>query len=86
MPPEFSSVWNKNTIYLNDNVNITYAKYLLHPPYGFEIFENFTEIYALCRAGIQPNSAIYTKVISNVEDYQRNISEKYFLNIPIDPE
>ena len=46
---------------------------------NFEYF--FSKIYPLCRPAYQSNSAIWTKVICNMEDYSIDISVKKKSNI-----
>ena len=77
---------NKNIPFVNGNVLHMYAKFQLHPPYGFraEVFEYFLKNFPLCRPLNQSNKAILTKVVGNVEDNTINISVKKKSNIPND--
>ena len=47
------------------------------------IFEYFTKISTLSRPGYQFNSAIWTNVILNIEDYSINISKNNLQNIHV---
>ena len=74
----------KNIIYVETNVMNMYAKFQLHPHYGFweeDFFNNFLQIYPLCCHGNQSKSAIWSKFIWIVGDYSRNISVEKILNI-----
>ena len=54
-----------------------YAKFQLHPPYGFweeDFWIFFSEIYPFGCHGNQSKSVIWTKFIQLVEDYSRHIS------------
>ena len=69
----------KNIIYVEANVMNKYAKFQLHPPYGFlgeDFLIFFSKIYTLCCHDNQSNSAIWTKFMWIVEYYLRNISVK----------
>ena len=60
-----------------------YARFQLHPPYGFlrrRCLNIFPNIYHLCCHGNKSNSGIWTKFIWMIEDYSRNISVKKNLN------
>ena len=73
----------KNTIYVEANVMNMYAKFQLHPLYGFwgeDFWIFFSKIYPLCCHGNQSNSAIWTNFIWIVENYSWNISVKKNLN------
>ena len=54
-----------NTIYEEANVLSMYAKFRLHPLYGFceEFFKLFNENRPFCRPDNKSNSTIWTKVI-----------------------
>ena len=47
-----------------------------------KIFEYLTKNSTLSRPGNQFNSAIWTNVIQNIEDYSINISKNNLQNIP----
>ena len=77
----------KNITFVEGNVLCKYAKFQLHPPYGFEkkkILNFFPKNYPWCRPVNQLNKAIWTKVVWNMEDYSINISVKNNSNIPND--
>ena len=69
----------KDIFYVEANVMNKYAKFQLHPPYGFwgeDFWIFFSKIYPLCCHSNQSSSATLTKFIWIVEDYSRNISVK----------
>ena len=70
----------KNVIYVEANVMNIYAKFQLHPPYGFreDFLIFFFENLAFGCHGNQSKSAIWTKLIWLVQDYPRNISVELF--------
>ena len=56
----------KNITFVSGNVLSTYAKFRLHPPYGFlrrRILNSFTKIDHFCRPDNKSNTPIWTKVM-----------------------
>ena len=77
----------KNTNFVQTNVISMYAKFQLHPPYGFweeDFWIFFSKIYPLCCYSNQTNKVIFTKVALNVKDYSINIWTSTRQNVPSD--
>ena len=63
----------KNIVFIETNVMIISVKFQLHPPYG--LWGNDFFIFFFVKFSLS-NSTVCTKIISLVEDYSINISEK----------
>ena len=74
---------NKKINFVEANVVNIYAKFQLHPPYGFweeDFLIFFSKIYPFGCHGNQSKSVMLIKFIWLVEDYSRNISVQFCQN------